>query len=541
MSQNRPKYKIKRIDGSNHLEVTRTILEDKKILSKSMIWKLQADFYSKQGPDAWMKGIVPQYITTNPYIANLYAKITFSYCRDIVSSKDFDPNTTIYILELAAGVGRFTYTFLNRFLNLVEHSSLKGLKFKYIVSDFAERNVSYWLNHSYLKPFFDKGILDCATFDMTCDVDLQLRFSGELLNPGTLKNPLILFANYTFDSLPQDTFYVNKGKLYEGLITITSKGEEIDPMDKSILAGLDYSYTDKEINGNGYYEDPHVNNILLSYKNTLEDTAFSFPIIATRCINRLRELFGDDMVLISTDKGYRNITSMDKSYHPFLSKHGSISLTVNFHALELYFNALGGKAIHSIYNHENVTMSLFMFTKHAHDFIETSLAFNEIIEHIGPDDFFVLKKALVPKNSALTTKELLTFLRYTHWDARTFLEFYNTLLERISSEKDFPKEELVDAIHKVLEHYFPIGEEGNLLYCFANLLGYFGHDQDALRLLLSSLDFYPEDAVIDYEIALCYYNLGEFNKSMEYLDKSLCLDSEFKESTNLKQLIGELL
>ena len=181
-----------------------------------------------------------------------------------------DNNTTIYIMELAAGVGRFTYAFLKRFLHIIENSSLKGLKFKYIVTDFAERNIEYWQKHSFLKNYFEAGILDCATFDISKDEEIKLRYSGEVLSNGKLKNPLILFANYTFDSLPQDTFYVSGGEIFEGLITITSPEEKIDPDDKSILAGLDYYYTDKKIDYNDYYEDKNLNDVLEHYKNWIK-------------------------------------------------------------------------------------------------------------------------------------------------------------------------------------------------------------------------------------------------------------------------------
>lgn len=540
MTQTNKSIVIKRPVASKIPTTSGVILETEKPLSQSMVWKLQADFYANQGPEAWIKGIVPQYITTNPYIADLYAKTVFAYCRDIYFSDSYDKNTTIYIMELAAGVGRFTYTFLKRFLHRIENSTLKGLKFKYIITDLAKRNVTYWQNHSFLKPFFESGVLDCATFDMTVDEELQLRSSGEILRAGNRMNPLILFANYTFDSLPQDTFYVTKGKLYEGLITITSKGEQVDPTDNSILAGLDYYYTDKQIQGSDYYEDSNINHILLTYKDCLEDTSFYLPIIALRCINRLKTLFNDDIVLLSTDKGYKNAEAMHKNYHPYLTKHGSISLTVNYHAMELYFKSLGGKAIHSIYDHENVTMSLFLLSKRSHDFLETSLSFHEIIESIGPDDFYVLKKAVVPQNKSLTTKELLTFLRYTVWDARTFIEFYNTLLERITEEKDFPNNELIDVINNVWEHYFPIGEEGDLSYCLGSLLGYLGQDRRAIELFRSSLEFYGEDASTNYEIAVCYYNLQDFETAMEYLKKSLLLDPDFEESKKLKDLINEM-
>jgi SAM-dependent MidA family methyltransferase len=539
------KYTIKKIDNLKASEKTSgdsgLILEANKPLSQSMVWKLQADFYASQGPEAWIKGIVPQYITTNPYIANLYAKTVFGYCRDIAFSKSFDKNTTIYIMELAAGVGRFTYTFLKRFLHILDNSPLKGLKFKYIITDLAERNAVYWQNHSYLKPYFESGILDCATFDMTEDDALTLRNSGEILCNDSVKNPLILFANYTFDSLPQDTFYVNKSNLYEGLITITAKDGQADSGDNSILAGYDYYYTDRQIQGSNYYEEANLNEIILYYKDCFEDTAFSVPIAAIRCLNRLQSIFGDDLLLISADKGYKDTASMNQNYHPYLSKHGSISLTVNFHALELYFRSLGGSAVHSIYEQESVTMSLFLLSKRSHYFIETTMAYKEIIESIGPDDFYTLKKAVVPSHKSFTTKELLTFLRYTVWDSRTFLEFYNTLLERIAEEKDFPNEELIDVIYKVWEHYFPIGEDGNLFYCLGSLLGYFGCDKDAVKLYQSSVEFYGEDAGINYELAVCYYNMQELGTAMEYINRSLDLEPGFEESMNLMGIIEELM
>ncbi|KOA19216.1 tetratricopeptide repeat protein [Clostridium homopropionicum DSM 5847] len=541
MKQKIQKYNINKADNLKTSENSGVIIEAEKPLSQSMLWKLQTDFFANQGPEAWIKGIVPQYITTNPYIANLYAKTVFGYFRDYASREGFDKNTTIYIMELASGVGRFTYTFLNRFLHMIENSSLKGLKFKYIVTDLADRNIEYWQNHSFLKPYFESGVLDCATFDMTHDEEIRLRNSGEMLKEGKLKNPLILFANYTFDSLPQDTFYVDKGKLFEGLITITSLGEEVDPSDKSILAGLDYYYTDKQIQGNDYYEDSNFNDILLHYKKHLEDTAFSLPIIALRCIARLKKLFKDDIIMLSADKGYKNQEAMYKNYHPYLSKHGCISMTVNFHALELYFKGLGGKAIHSIYEHENVNMSLFLLSQSSHDFIETEMAYNEIIESIGPDDFYIIKKGIVPLNKSLTTKELLTFLRFTVWDGRTFLEFYNTLLERIANEEDFPKYELISVIYNIWDHYFPIGEDGDLAYYLGTILAYFGYDSDALKLFESSIEFYGEDAAIYYEIALCNYNLQKIEKALECIEKSLSLDPDFEESKNLKNLIEEIL
>ncbi|MCB2288165.1 tetratricopeptide repeat protein [Clostridium sp. CS001] len=541
MSTKIKKYNIKKTTNSEGSQHKAAIIEEKKPLSQSMLWNLQTDFFANQGPEAWRKGIVPQYITTNPYIANLYAKTVFGYCRDYVTRNDIDKNSTIYIMELASGVGRFTYTFLKRFLHMIESSSLKSLKFKYIVTDFSEKNIDYWQSHSFLKPYFDSGVLDCATFDIAKDEELKLRNSGEVLCSGNLENPLILIANYTFDSLPQDTFFVGEEKISEGLITIIRPDIEVNSEDKSILAGLDYYYTDNEIKASDYYEDNDFNKILLYYKDQLKNTSFSIPIMALRCISRLKKLFNDDIILISADKGYKSEKSMFENSHPFLSKHGCISMTVNFHSLEKYFESLGGKAIHSIYEHENINMSLFLLSKSTHDFVETTMAYNEIVESIGPDDFYIIKKAVVPLGESLETKQFLTFLRLTVWDARTFQEFYNILLERIDEEKDFPLEELIIVINKVWEHYFPIGEEGDLAYYIGSLLSYIGQDSDALRFFQYSYEIYGANAEIYYNIALSYFNLSQVEKALEYTDKSLALDPVLEDSTTLKRLIEDIL
>src|SRR6202008_3024750 len=50
------------------------VIEDKKRLSQSLIWKLQRAFYASSGPLAWKPNGVPFYITSNPHIARCYAR-----------------------------------------------------------------------------------------------------------------------------------------------------------------------------------------------------------------------------------------------------------------------------------------------------------------------------------------------------------------------------------------------------------------------------------------------------------------------------------
>src|SRR5258708_34111390 len=98
-----------------------SVLERNQRLSRSMLWGLQRTFFHQQGIRAWSQGIVPQYITSNPFVAKAYAKVVFGWLRDWSISTPppaLDLSRPIYIIELGAGSGRFGYHFLKKFHRL---------------------------------------------------------------------------------------------------------------------------------------------------------------------------------------------------------------------------------------------------------------------------------------------------------------------------------------------------------------------------------------------------------------------------------------
>ena len=288
------------------------ILEEGKPLSQSILWKLQRNFFERQGIEAWRQGTVPHYVTSNPFIANAYAKVVFGFIRDCNavtsdSANDsfplLDPGHPIYIIELGSGSGRFAYHFLKNFLDIYRRSVLKGIPFKYVMTDFSEKNVDFWREHQSLKPLVEESVLDFALFDGERDEVLNLTESGNVLAPGTVKNPMVLIANYFFDSIPQDAFFVQGGQLYEGLVTVTSYEQEADLNDPELLSRVEVTYGRNPVEPY-YYENPGWNDILEYYKTRLDDTAFLFPCAALQCIENFRRISTGRLLVISGDKGY---------------------------------------------------------------------------------------------------------------------------------------------------------------------------------------------------------------------------------------------
>ncbi|CAN0389796.1 unnamed protein product, partial [Hapterophycus canaliculatus] len=78
--------------------------------------------------------------------------------------------------------------------------------FKYVITDFSHANFGFWMNHPRLQELFALGVVDFAVFDAEAGPGEVGGLSGEELRPGDLDNPVIVVANYVFDSLKQDAF-----------------------------------------------------------------------------------------------------------------------------------------------------------------------------------------------------------------------------------------------------------------------------------------------------------------------------------------------
>jgi tetratricopeptide (TPR) repeat protein len=108
----------------------------------------------------------------------------------------------------------------------------------------------------------------------------------------------------------------------------------------------------------------------------------------------------------------------------------------------------------------------------------------------------------------------------------------------METEENFPVEELVIVMNKVWDHYFPIGEEGDLAFYIGLMFSYVSNDSEALKFFEYSLQLYGASAEIYYKIAVCFYNLNQIEKALEFAEKSLELDPIFDACRTLKTLIA---
>lgn len=195
-----------------------------------------------------------------------------------------DETEPLYIIELGAGSGKFSYFMLKALEEMQDVCDFPFSKVKFVMTDFTETNFKYWQSHPALKRYFESGHLDAGIFNAVTDTSITLWKSGTVLSKGSCKNPIIIVANYLFDTLYHDIFQVDGGVLKEGLISVGSKNShEPDPLHPDIIGRLEnhYKYIPTEPT---YYTDEegdekHLERILNWYLQYFKDSSTGASIL----------------------------------------------------------------------------------------------------------------------------------------------------------------------------------------------------------------------------------------------------------------------
>lgn len=458
-------------------------------LSQSRVWSLQHDFYDARGSDAFAD--VPHQVVDNPFVAAAYARVVSGFLRDCARGA-LDLDEPLYVVELGAGAGRFAHGFVRELGERLERLPLQLPPIVYVMTDFADTTIADWERNDALA---DERI-DFARFDVARDATLRLRRRGVELT--RLANPLVVLANYLFDSVPADAFAVADGAISECLVAV--EGDDVDTME--------LTYTRRPIAAD-HYGDADLDALLERYRTSLSDTVVTIPRAAIDCLGRLRALSGDRLLLLSADKAHSTEEALDLREEPDVSRHGGcFSLMVNFHALGLYARRNGGSAYDGGDRHETIDVAAYVFGDPPGGYAETALAYDDAIERFSPDDHFTLTEGVDRVAGELTVAELVALLRLTGWDAFTLLSVAEALRERLADADEAVVEDLRQALYATYDGHFSVPGEGDLPFAIGLLLYDMGDYEDALEFFEASRDRHGPHPATEKNIELCTAQLA---------------------------------
>lgn len=511
-------------------------LETRKRFSESALWRLQRDYFEKAGINAWVSQ-VPFYITSNPFIANCYAKIFFAFIRDWIRIHPDAKNHPFYIMELGTGSGRFSFYLIKTLCHLLKNTGMQDIKFCYIMSDFTKNNIQYYETHPALKSYIEQGVIDFAIYNMESERPITLLKQNITLTPDTLVNPLSLVANYIFDTISQDAFTVRDGKLYELVLTLKTP-ESNTENNHAISMDQITTHFDHHACQLPYYNAPHLDDILAHYIKSYQHSSFLFPIGTIRAIQRLRKLTQNKLFILSSDKGYNTLESMDNLGHPGISFHGSFSMMVNFHAISNYIKNSGGDYFLQT-QRKGIKTAIFVSGVALHELPETQLSIQEHIEGLSPADYFTLHKRMSDSFNECSLESLSAHLNLALWDPHMFLK----LLPRILILADSAETETIDFLahnmEKIAANYYHMPKSDCVLFEIGIFFHAIKRYAQAIEYFEKSKPYLHEQLGLHYNLGLCHYYQGDNHNALENFQLAAGMEGRAEEVSEwIKHLSG---
>jgi hypothetical protein len=513
------------------------VLEEGRRLSESLLWRLQRDLYDAQGITAWSRGGVPQALTTSPHIARAYAHVTLGYLRDLAA--ELDPGEPVYIVELGAGSGRFGFRFVKQLTRLLARSSLRHVQFTYVMTDVSPDLIEFWQKHPSLRPLVASGRLDFARFDVLQPGDLSLVNSGTTLRAGEMANPIVVVANYFFDSVPHDSFSIQDKQLHENLVRVCSDREDFVLGSERSLTDLQVSFEARPVSTD-YYPDSILNRLLAQYEQSLDNIVFLLPVAGITSLRYFAEVAKDRALFLVGDIGSTRAADLVDYTSGGIGADNNFWLSVNFHALGEYVAALGGTVLHPPHRHAHLNISTLALGDPAGAEGEMGLAYEETVAHLGPDDFFQLSTVIAGRLESMHRGELLAFLRSSGWDTEFFLQCLPYLLDSLQEVSWSGKEDVRRAVEEAWDVYYPIGDSSDaadLPSGFGVLLYTIGDYARAMEYFQHSLEFVRMDARTTFNVALCLHRLGRLEEAAVWIDRTLELDPNVEQAQALRETL----
>lgn len=522
------------------------ILETGVPLSQSVIWRLQRDFYAQRGLKAWTEDMVPSYITNNPFIAEIYAAVVAAYLADCMElaqkdSRPLSPQNPLRILELGAGTGKFAYLFLRKVTDLLQAKNIEPRLLHYCMADCSEDLLAEWSNNRYLAGFVSVGILEfhllraednsAAMAEGSGSVSAQEAQTPQPL-PLSRKAPLVVIANYVFDSLPQDAFILADGKISEALVTTAATGSQES---STPLSSLQLSFKNVPM-ATDRYANKSWNAILEHYRSHLPAATVLFPSDALGLLRQLGKSSDGRMMVLAADKGFTRQDDLALVQGPpameFHAGSHCFSQQVNFDAFAKYFGDAGGEAFLPEKHFSSLSICAFLQRKPGDEFPSTRKAYQEALAGFGPDDLFALMSWLNAHLEEISVLQALALLRLTRWDPTALLRLFPVIARQLRSVVA----ERTDLRHAVLSawnNHYPVSAGENMLAfnCGVILLElrFFA---DAFTMFKESEQALGRSAATSYNLGLCALGLGRPDDALEYMADACNLDPAFEPARN---------
>lgn len=491
--------------------MSRHIVEEFTPFSKSLLWKLQIKAYQEFALKAWTEKGVPFYLTSSPLLAKSFAWLSAAYIEDLLMQNE---RIEITFFDLGAGTGRFAYLFLKFFQEL--SAPLKErLSFKYVMTDISEENLLFLENHFRLRPFFDAGIADTALFFHNQKEPIKLRKSHQTLDQ---LNNAILIANYFFDTIPQELYRVTGGIKEKGLVKLTLPENKKGDFISDWISDLEMESKFEEC----LEEESKASELLDFYSNHLDNVPFLVPLGAFEVLEGFQNISKKPLLFLACDQGAATLDQMRHEKWIRLDKHGTFSIPVSYHALNLYLKNRGGFGLLPKLPDPKFLTMTGLVNGEEKDFPHLIQAYNETIADFEPKDYWLLIGEM-EKFEITSLKLLLLLLKLGGFDPAVFFTFFPLIRKALELDKG-NRSELLNALEELSKNFYPVSKSERDLWQNLGVIAFeaafFNH---AINYFEEAIRWGGETKELLQNLSAAFFKLGDMEKAKACQQKAKLL------------------
>ena len=266
------------------------------------------------------------------------------------------------------------------------------------------------------------------------------------------------------------------------------------------------------------------------YKKSFTDASILFPLGAFNCIRNLQFLSGNNLVLLSSDKGATDLEFVEGHQEHTYALHDSVfSYMVNYHAISQYFEDQGGCSFFTTdKTHHIITTMNILLSQTAIGLTNSRYTFEEkvkkqnLINYLYDCEYLLSSRS---RNSAKTMlRSCMAFLRLSNFDPTVLTLCGTKIYAALNEINEHEKEALVEILANVRSNVYMIDREYNAFHWLGKI--YYG-----LKLYDECLDafhqsvklFGPDDDSL-YYIAACHELKSDYEVALDYYMRKLIFD-----------------
>ena len=521
-------------------------VENGRKLSSSLLWELQREFYEEQNVKAWSKSLVPHFVSSNAYLAHCYARLIIAYATDVYKKdpsfnyNDPPENTLKYfnIIEIGAGHGKFGYLVLQKLVRLREFWPRENC-FRYILTDFVQDTVDFWEKNESFLNFFRTGLCDYAKFDAEKDTEIVLQRAGHVLDLKNAPNSIFI-SNYVFDTLRQDAFRIQNGKLEEILCSVFSETENDSLKIKGLMDRLKIKWGSR-VCDTEYYgdENAELNSILEYYLSKHLQANFLIPIGGLKLIQNVRKMTNNRFMWLLGDKAYTQECEFGGLNDPHIAFHGSFSFMANFHAIKLYIEKMCKGFSYLTDKLEGFKCAALVVGTPEDIHRRLEFQWYDTMSDYNPEDFSNLQRSIKQENLNPSLKTALCTTRLAHWDPDVFLKFKRVLIDKTPYASEKEQVDIYRDAYEVWDCYYPLQKEKDVAFEIGRLMMGLRRYDEGIKFFVNSNKLCGEHHVTWYNIGICRSYVGEYEASLNAFDKSLEMKPDYQDAVRWRARVVE--